>query len=91
MQKITHHSHIAVSCLTRQPKVPWASGADNFRDNLEHSSQGQNAMIQEWRTLTSSNLNMRGLIPVEARGPTRFAKVSFELTEVMRTLLVLKV
>ena len=38
----------------------------------------------------NSILGMRGLIPVEAQGCTRFAKVFLEIMEVMRTLLVLR-
>ena len=37
----------------------------------------------------NSKLRMRGLIPVEALGRTRFAQVSLEFMEVMRTLPVL--
>ncbi len=38
----------------------------------------------------NSKLGMRGFISVEAQGPTRFVKVSLEIMEVMRTLLVLR-
>ena len=38
----------------------------------------------------NSKWGMRGFIPVAAQGPTRFAKVSLEFMEVMRTLVTLR-